>query len=91
MEIDPQGKPVHPTGEPNIRGIKMREYYAAHCPITMRDAFVVWSSEKALASGVMAQDLRDAKERAAFFQWWAQMRFEYADAMAEENRSALKG
>lgn len=85
MEIDPQGKPVHPTGEPNIRGIKMREYYAAHCPITMTDAFGVWNS-----SGIMSQDLRDAKERAAFFQWWDQMRFEYADAMAEENRSALR-
>lgn len=89
MEIDPQGKPVHPTGEPNIRGIKMREYYAAHCPMTMTEAYTIWAGEPT-RQGEMSEDLRSGEDRVAFFQWWAQMRFEYADAMAEENRSALK-
>lgn len=88
MQVDLQGKPVHPTAEPGIRGIKMREYYAAHCPMTMTEAYEIWSTET-LRQGLMGQDLRDANDRAAFFKWWAQMRFEYADAMAEENRAAL--
>ena len=90
MEVDLQGKPVHPTGESNIRGIKMREYYAAHCPMTMSEAYSIWAGEPGRRNE-LAEELRSATDRAAFFQWWAQMRFEYADAMAEENRSALKG
>jgi hypothetical protein len=70
-------------------GMSLREYLAAHCPITTREAFDLWTSTNRFS------DLREAKERQGFLEWFAILRFEYADAIlaaagaGNEDASAL--
>jgi hypothetical protein len=70
-------------------GMTLRQYYAAHCPMTMPEAHQIWASARTTdqpdqpgyRDSYMSYALRDGRERLAFFDWWSQMRFEYADAM----------
>jgi hypothetical protein len=59
-------------------GMDMRAYFAAHCPINLREAWETWTKTKNF------NDLRSAAERKGFMEWFAILRFEYADAMLME-------
>lgn len=72
----------------------MRQYYAASCPMTLEEAHKIWAGETWDEGGnlrrrdsLYSSALKDGAERIAFFEWWAQMRFEYADAMIKEEKS----
>jgi len=57
-------------------GASMRQYYAAHAPVTLQEAM--------LATGFKWEDLRSDEKRAALFATLALMRNEYAEAMLRE-------
>jgi hypothetical protein len=94
MEIDKRGLPAFPVpAQVKSEGMRMREYYAAHCPMTMSDAYEIWAGqrhERRAGDSVMSLQLRRADERGGFMRWWAQMRFEYADAMIKTNRETME-
>lgn len=63
-------------------GMTKREYYAAHCPLDMKDAWEAWQ----LVPWHINFNYK-ATDRPAFFKWLAQARFEYADAMIAAGES----
>lgn len=77
-------------------GMTLREFYAAHCPMTMDQAYDIWCNDRrspmpgteGYRDSRMYEGLREGKERVAFFEWWALMRFEYADAMIKEGKAS---
>lgn len=70
-------------------GMSLRQYYATHCPISMSEAYEIWSGNRESSDSnnpkfrdsMMSIGLRRGTERLGFFEWWALMRYEYADAM----------
>lgn len=80
-------------------GMSLRDYHAAHCPISMSEAYGIWSGQRpsndpgniGYRDSLMSMGLRSGSERAGFFEWWALMRFEYADAMISAGRETTDG
>lgn len=70
------GNVGHNSDWQSENGMTLREYFAAHCPITMREAYETWRH-----SGNVLYGLSYSTERRGFMEWWAIIRFEYADAM----------
>ena len=62
-------------------GLTARDYFAAHCPLTVAEAWAMWTNKP-------LDQARVGTERAAFWQWFAMMRGEYADAMLAERAKA---
>lgn len=59
-------------------GMTLREYYMAHAPVTLSEAFL-------LCNYIPSQSLIDDAIRAGAIQALAQLRAEYADAMMERS------
>lgn len=62
-------------------GMSLRDWHATHCPITLEQAWGIWTKAEARGFETVAQ----AKERTPFLQWFAGFRYEYADAMLAES------
>lgn len=56
----------------SLQGMTLRQYYAAHAPITIRDAVDYLGAKGEINSGEVTPKVREC---------FARMRFEYADAM----------
>lgn len=87
MIADQRGKRVHPMDRHD--SIRLREYFAAHCPMTVTEAWAMFSR---LSTGG-DYPITEAKTShfPEFMKFYAQRRFEYADAMMKENREAVEG
>lgn len=68
-------------GDKVAPGISRREWFATHAPISMKEAWSIWTDHK---KRTMADTLGAASEREPFLQWFASLRYEYADAMLRE-------
>lgn len=62
-------------------GISRREWFAAQAPITMKQAWSLWADGSRLPFG---KTVAGETERRPFMQFFAELRFEYADAMLKE-------
>lgn len=72
--------PAHPnkiSGYHESQGMALRDYFAAHAPITFDNACNTYGCQP---------NLNSDSERAAFFAVWAFLRCEYADAMLAERQ-----
>lgn len=77
-------------------GMSLRDYHAAHRPMTMTEAYEIWSGQRTAhhpgdpgyRESLIGMGLRAGADRAGFFSWWAIMRFEYADAMIAAREAA---
>ncbi len=66
-------------------GMTLRDYFATHAPITMKEAWTLWSSGE---KDAFEECMNIQKERGNFFNWFVKIRLEYADAMlAERDKS----
>jgi hypothetical protein len=77
----PSGNPTH-GGE---TGMSLRDYLAAHCPMTMAEYVVVYGFPT--LKDLFYSD-NAAKQLKKFFWLFAEYRYEYADAMIEERKQA---
>ena len=77
----PSGNPTH-GGE---TGMSLRDYLAAHCPVTMAEYVVEFGFQT-------IKDLHTADNASiywnSFLMMFTRMRYEYADAMIEERKQA---
>lgn len=87
MEADARGAPAFArTGSTSSNkqdGMRMREYYAAHCPMTITEAWSLFSRTHTGGDRHVAEAMENWP---AFMEFYAQRRFEYADAMIKEGR-----
>ena len=70
----------HPNGESAVLrhiGMTLREYFANDCPLTPADFAPVYGMP-------LAEILRDTDHAKAFWVFYAEKRFAYADAMLAE-------
>jgi hypothetical protein len=56
--------------------------FALHAPITMKEAWGIYSSSKTYT---FEECMRIKTERMVFLSWFADIRYEYADAMANKS------
>lgn len=63
------------------RGMTLRDWFASQCPLTVQEAWGIWTSRESLP---FLRTVASANERAPFFEYFAMLRFEYADAMLAE-------
>lgn len=62
-------------------GLSRRDWFATHAPLSMKEAWAIWTDHK---KRPMREMLGAGSERSPFLEWFAAMRFEYADAMLKE-------
>jgi hypothetical protein len=74
-----QGAPAFPTTDRVAHlGMSLRQYYAAHAPVSYEMACAAWGDQRPF--------INDDATRAGFMAVWAMLRFEYAEAMLHEER-----
>ena len=61
-------------------GAWLSDYYAAHCPLSVVEAWQIWSNRP--------PTLFASEDRAGFWTWFAAIRHEYADAMLAARKEA---
>lgn len=68
-----QGGPAFPAeyampegGHLTMPGQMLRDYFAAHCPLTVSEAWSIWS-----APHKMDDLMKDARERGGFWSWYS--------------------
>lgn len=83
MSADKSGGPAFAMGIPSEthrdhvqEGMTLRDYFAAHAPITMKEVWGIWSTSRPFE-----ETIGKADERRAFLHFFATIRGEYADAM----------
>lgn len=84
---DPKPKPDEPEkaafacssyrGLEHQRGMTMRDYFAAHCPITIVDAKILWQTQCDLA-------VENGTSAVPFDEYYIQSRWKYATDMMEQ-------
>lgn len=62
-------------------GMSLRDWFATQCPLTMPEAWQVWTNRSDFP---FHRTISSAEERQPFFEYFALLRFEYADAMLAE-------
>jgi hypothetical protein len=73
--------PAFPTSDqqvsPNMTGMTMRDYFAAHSPIRLEDALATQKHQ------------RDAKPAESALEYWVKLRYDYADQMLKARGAKL--
>lgn len=59
-------------------GMSLRDWFASHCPLTFSEAWSIWTNVERVP---FDKTMQDGGEREDFLSFYAQLRFEYADAM----------